>query len=324
MPGWIDVHAHFTTPEYIALAAASGYERPDGMRGYPDWSASEHLSMMDENGIATSVLSMSSPGVHFGDDVLAVSTASMVNDSAAAACSAHPGRFEFFAALPLPDVSASAAELRRCLDQLGAKGVVLDSNAHGMYLGDERMDAVYAELDARGAVLFIHPTSPAGCEVTSLGRPRPMIEFMFDTARTVTDLMLAGVPRRFPKMPIIVPHAGGVLPLLADRIQGFMSIFGDPDVPIPDIHGDLAGFYYDLAGDPFPRVIPSLLTVTGRDHVLYGTDYPWSPARGVVKRLAIIEADDTGWRASSTAAARTLLKLDHPRDDDRFKEGEQG
>ena len=309
MSGWIDVHAHFTTPEYIDAASRSGFEFPDGMKGYPTWSVDDHLALMDANGIATSVLSMSSPGVHFGDNAQAAEIARLVNDTAAAARADHPGRFEFFAALPLPDVQASVAELRRSLDTLGAKGAVLDSNAHGMYLGDDRMDPIYAELNARGLVLFIHPTSPAGCEHTSLGRPRPMIEFMFDTARTVTDLMLAGVPKRYPDMPIIVPHAGGVLPLLADRIQGFMSIFGDPEAPKPDVHGDLAGFYYDLAGDPFPRLIPALLTVTSRDHVLYGTDYPWTPAPGVAKRMSIIEADASDWRTRSTATARGILRI---------------
>lgn len=304
--GWIDVHAHYTTPDYIAAATAAGYGQPDGMRGYPAWTVEEHLRLLDDNGIAHAVLSMSSPGVHFGDDAAAGALARSVNDVAAGARAAHPDRFSWFACLPLPDVAASVRELRRALDA-GARGVVVETNAQGMYLGDPRMDEVYAELDARRAILFIHPTTPACGEVTALGRPRPMIEFMFDTARAVTDLVLAGVPDRFGRMPVIVPHAGGVLPLLADRIQGFMSIFGDPSVPKPDVHGALARFYYDLAGDPFPRLVPALLTVTSRDHVLYGTDYCWTPAPGVAKRLALITADSPDWQASTTRAARALL-----------------
>lgn len=306
-PGWIDVHAHFTTPEYVAAAEAAGYDRPDGMRGYPSWSVDEHLRLLDDNGIDQAVLSMSSPGVHFGDDAAAAALARQVNLVAAAAVTDHPDRFAFFASLPLPDVEASVAEAAFSVDGRGAAGVVVETNAHGVYLGDARMDPVYAALDERSAILFIHPTSPACSEATSLGRPRPMIEFMFDTARAVTDLVLAGVPARFPRMPIIVPHAGGVLPLLADRIQGFMSIFGDPEQPKPDVHGALAGMYYDLAGDPFPRLVPSLLTIATRDHVLYGTDYCWTPAPGVAKRLALIEADSPDWRASTTLAARVLL-----------------
>mgnify|MGYP003340591896 FL=1 len=305
--GWVDVHAHFTTPDYIAAATAAGYGQPDGMRGYPAWSVEDHLRLLDDNGIATAVLSMSSPGVHFGDDAAAAALARSVNDVAADASDAHPTRFSWFAALPLPDIDASVRELRHAIDERGAHGAVVETNAHGMYLGDARMDAVYAELDARRGVLFIHPTTPACGEVTALGRPRPMMEFMFDTARAVTDLVLAGVPQRFPQMQVIVPHAGGVLPLLADRIQGFMSIFGDPAAPKPDVHGALARFYYDLAGDPFPRLVPALLTITDRDHVLYGTDYCWTPAPGVAKRLDLINADSPDWKASPTAAARALL-----------------
>jgi predicted TIM-barrel fold metal-dependent hydrolase len=305
--GWIDVHAHFTTPEYVEAASASGHAQPDGMRGYPSWSVEDHLRLLDDNGIDLAVLSMSSPGVHFGDDDQARALARAVNDVAAAAAEQHPDRFAFFASLPLPDVEASVDELTRSMDELGAKGVIVETNAQGVYLGDPVMEPVYAELARRRGILFIHPTSPACSEATSLGRPRPMIEFMFDTARAVTDLILAGVLDRHPDMPVIVPHAGGVLPLLADRIQGFMSIFGDPDQPKPDVHGALARMYYDLAGDPFPRLVPSLLTIVPRDHVLYGTDYCWTPAPGVAKRLSLIEADSPAWKDTTTTAARALL-----------------
>lgn len=305
--GWIDVHAHFTTPSYIAAACAAGYDRPDGMQGYPTWSAADHVAMMDANGIALAMLSMSSPGVHFGDDDAAAGLAREVNLAAAEAMAAYPGRFGSFASLPLPLVDASVAELRFAMDDLGFHGAIVETNAHGMYLGDARMEPVYAELDARRGVLFIHPTTPACGEVTALGRPRPMIEFLFDTARAVTDLVLAGVPDRFPDMPIIVPHAGGVIPLVADRIQGFMTIFGKPDEPRPQVHAALARMYYDLAGDPFPRLLPALLTIAPTEQVLYGTDYPWTPAPGVAKRITAIEADDQAWRERTAGSARRLL-----------------
>lgn len=306
--GWIDVHAHFTTPEYIAAASAAGYDRPDGMAGYPGWSADEHVRLMDEHGIATAILSMSSPGVHFGDDAAAIALARAVNLVAAEAIAGHPGRFDAFTSLPLPAVDDAVAELRFGMDELGFAGAVVETNAHGLYLGNAAMDPIYAELDARSGILFIHPTTPVCGELSALGRPRPMIEFLFDTARTVTDMVLAGVPDRFPRMQVIVPHVGGVIPLIADRIQGFMTIFGDPSQPKPDVHGALRRFHYDLAGDPFPRMLPALLALVDREHVLYGTDYPWTPAPGVAKRIAAIAADDPTWQASTTAAARALLE----------------
>lgn len=305
--GWVDVHAHFTTPEYIAAATAAGYGQPDGMAGYPSWSAATHIEVMDANDIATAVLSMSSPGVHFGDDDAAIALARLVNHAAHAAKEQFPGRLDSFAALPLPALDASVAELRHAMDDLGFAGAAVHTNAHGMYLGDARMDAIYAELEARRGVLFIHPTTPVCGELTALGRPRPMIEFLFDTARAVADLILAGVPSRYPGMPIIVPHAGGVIPLIADRVQGFMSIFGDPEQPKPDVHGALRGMHFDLAGDPLPRCLPALLTITDADHLLYGTDYPWTPAPGVSRRQESIRADSDAWQARTTATARGLL-----------------
>lgn len=71
MPGrtpLVDVHAHFLTEEYVDAAIAAGHRHPDGMPGWPSWSVDEHLALMDNHDIATSLLSISSPGVHFGDD----------------------------------------------------------------------------------------------------------------------------------------------------------------------------------------------------------------------------------------------------------------
>ncbi|MFM9682970.1 amidohydrolase family protein, partial [Streptomyces brasiliscabiei] len=131
----------------------------------------------------------------------------------------HPGRFGNFVSLPLPDVDGTLEEIPWAFDELGADGVALMTHTHGVYLGDQRLDPVFAELDRRRAVVFLHPTSPVCWERSSLGRPRPMVEYVFDTARTVTDLVMAGVLTRHPNMRVIVPHCGGAIPVLADRIN---------------------------------------------------------------------------------------------------------
>jgi predicted TIM-barrel fold metal-dependent hydrolase len=224
-PGLIDVHSHFVTDSYVRQATAAGHQHPDGMDGWPTWSAEEHLALMDRHGIATAMLSMSSPGVHFGDDDAARRLAREVNEDAAAVVTAHPDRFGFFASLPLPDVDGALAEIRYALDDLGADGVVLLSNFRGTYLGSPDLEPVLAELDRRRAVVFLHPTSPAGWEWSALGKPRPMIEYIFDTTRTVTDLLTSGALEHHPNMTVVVPHCGGALPVLADRIGEFMRQF---------------------------------------------------------------------------------------------------
>src|SRR5262249_51178932 len=63
----IDVHAHYLPDAYRAALLAAGHDRPDGFPQVPDWSVEEHLAAMDRLGIATSLLSISSPGIYFGD-----------------------------------------------------------------------------------------------------------------------------------------------------------------------------------------------------------------------------------------------------------------
>ena len=92
----------------------------------------------------------------------------------------------------LPDTDGAVSELGYAFDTLGADGVIVETNAHGVYLGDERLEPVFAELARRRATVLVHPTSPLCWQQTALGRPRPMIEFIFDTARAVTDLISPG------------------------------------------------------------------------------------------------------------------------------------
>lgn len=221
--GLIDVHAHLLPDFYVQQATPAGHAHPDGMGGWPQWSVQSHLDLMDPNGIETAMLSMSSPGVHFGDDKPARLLARRVNEYAAEPTRDHPGRFGNFVSLPLPDVDGSLEEIAFAFDELGADGVALLTHTHGVYLGDQRLDPVFAELDRRRAVVFLHPTSPVCWQQSTLGRPRPMVEYIFDTARTVTDLVMAGVLTRHPNMRVIVPHCGGAIPVLADRINEFIG-----------------------------------------------------------------------------------------------------
>ncbi|CAL9589312.1 hypothetical protein SUDANB58_05199 [Streptomyces sp. enrichment culture] len=312
-PGFVDVHAHFVTDSYVRQARAAGHELPDGVPAWPGWSAKAHLELMDRNGIGTSFLSVSSPGVHFGDDAAARRLAREVNEDAARVAADHPGRFGFFASLPLPDVDGALTEIAYAFDELGADGVVLETNTHGVYLGDERLEPVFAELGRRRAVVFLHPTSPVCWERSALGRPRPMVEFVFDTARTVTDLLMAGTLERHPGLEVIVPHCGGALPVLADRINGFMKLFlAREGADAPDAVEQLRRLHYDMAGPAFPRQVPALLGLVDPDRLLYGSDYCWTPAHGVDAHIASVTAapvpvEGATWQSLTTANARRLL-----------------
>ncbi|WP_328737811.1 amidohydrolase family protein [Streptomyces bobili] len=311
--GLVDVHAHLLPDFYVQQATAAGHAHPDGMGGWPSWSVTAHLDLMDRNGIETAMLSISSPGVHFGDDKTARLLARRVNEYAAELTRDHPGRFGNFVSLPLPDVDGTLEEIPWAFDELGADGVALMTHTHGMYLGDERLDPVFAELDRRRAVVFLHPTSPVCWERSSLGRPRPMVEYVFDTARTVTDLVMAGTLTRHPNMRVIVPHCGGTIPVLADRINEFMKLLLPlQQPPTTDAVQQLRGLYYDMAGTAFPRQVPALLKLVDPDRVLFGSDYCWTPAPLADAHIAAIDAaespvDGTTWRSLTTVNATRLF-----------------
>lgn len=284
--GRIDVHAHYLPTKYRSALAAAGHSKPSGMPGIPTWSVSQQIEMMDRNGIEASIISISAPGLHFGDDAAARDLARHVNEEGAKAMQAVPARFGLFASLPLPDIDGSLKELDHAFDVLHADGIVVESNHNGVYLGDRRLDPVFAELDRRRAKLFIHPTNPhcpccQGQDAASLppiGYPFPMIEFMFETTRAVFNLILSGTLARYPNIQIIVPHAGATIPVLADRVAGLSPALGLPEkLDVPRFYETLRRLYYDLAGFPLPRQLLPLLEIADPKRIMYGSDWPYTP-----------------------------------------------
>ena len=311
LEGAIDAHAHYVPGLYRDALLAAGIDRPDGFPRIPGWSVTEHLARMDALEIAASVVSISSPGVHFGDDVAARELARAVNEAGAEAVAAAPTRFGLLASLPLPDVDAALAELAYAFDELNADGVVLMTNVDGRYPGDPDYAELWAELDRRAAVVVLHPASPPGWEQTALGRPRPMIEFPFDTTRCVVDLALGGTLAAHPNVKLVVPHVGSALPVLVDRVAGFTKAIAPGDGPPVNVVGLLAGLHYDVAGDATPRAIQALLTLTTPERLLFGTDFPFPPPPVIEilagKLLASEALDERSRRLMLSENARALF-----------------
>jgi len=266
--GRIDVHAHYLPDLYREALRDAGHDQPDGFPFLPEWSPEEHVALMDRVGIARSLLSVSSPGV-LGDRDLARA----VNEAGHRAVVDHPDRFGLLASLPLPDVDAAMAEIAHCVEHLSVDGFVLLTNFDGTYLGDPSLRPLFRELDRRRARVLLHPTSPPCWERTSFGRPRPMVEFLFDTSRAVVDLVLDGTIAAHPELELIVPHAGAALPVLADRVRAFSALLA----PGIDVVRDLGRLHYDLAGQVLPRQLDAVLAITTIDHLHYGSDFPFTP-----------------------------------------------
>jgi predicted TIM-barrel fold metal-dependent hydrolase len=246
---------------------------------------------MDALGIEFALISVSSPGVDLDAGTEQVRLAREVNYEGADAVRRHPLRFGLLASLPLPDVDAALEEIRRSHDDLGADGFVLMTNYRGIYLGDPRFDEVMDELDRREALVALHPTSPPRADAVALGRPRPMLEFPFDTTRAVVNLILNGTLRRRPHIRVLVPHVGAALPVLADRVQAFTAAFARDGEPI-DVHSELRAMWFDIASEPFPNALAGLLRLVGPERIVYGSDLPFAP-QALVERTTerLMETD---------------------------------
>ncbi|WP_158169927.1 amidohydrolase family protein [Mycolicibacterium smegmatis] len=274
--GRIDVHQHIVPPAWhSAMEAMIGAGTPWPQP--PHWSASAALTFMDDAEIDTGILSVTAPGVVLDGFTTtdAQSLAIAVNDQTAEVVKDRPDRFGFFASLPLPDVDGAITEAVRAFDELSADGVVLQSNVRGRYLGDPSFEPLWAELNERSAVVHIHPNQPPLPALA--GTPFPLADFIFDTTRSALDMALRGVPRRYPRMRVILSHGGGFLPYAAHRFAALAPEQVDANLTPTDLIADLQWFYMDTALASSPTSWPALRAFAAPGHVLYGSDWPFAP-----------------------------------------------
>jgi predicted TIM-barrel fold metal-dependent hydrolase len=302
----IDVHSHYVPRGYRAALRAAGITHPDGYHaGVPAWSAEEHLEQMDRLGIETAVVSISTPGVAFGGDPVRV--AAEANDAGAELAETYPGRFGFYAAVPLPDIDAALAELDRAV-ALGAWGVSLLTHTDGVYLGDPRLAPLFAELSRRELTVLMHPTAPA-VHVPGVmeGWSRSMYEFFFDSTRAVINLIMSGALECHPGIRLVIPHAGAALPALAQRIERNVwrtNATRETD-PLPGFVDSLRRCWFDLAGSVLPHQLPSLLALADADRIVYGSDFPYTNADLGAELAAELRTTDALTSAQKSAVLRT-------------------
>ena len=272
----IDTHQHLFPQDYMDwLASRPGFELPGGLLSAPEWSADLAVDAMDRFGIGTGVLSL--PMQSFGNEMEARYWARRVNETGASTMQAHPDRFGYFAMIPLPHLDAALEELDYAFNTLHVDGVVLIANNGGIYLGDERFEPLMRELNARQAVVFVHPGDLPGPAVP--GIPPFAADFVLDTTRAAVQLVLSGTMDRYPALRVILAHAGGFLPYIAYRILPMLAK-GDMGKAGQVLAG-LRRFYFDLALSSSPTALPSLLALADPSHITFGTDWPAAPNTAV-------------------------------------------
>lgn len=303
----IDVHQHLLPPEFLAALAKHG------MSAWAPaaWSAEGAIAMMDAHQIATGVLSLSTPGPHLGDAAEAKVLTRQVNERLAGLVKSHPDRFGMFASVPLPDVDGALEAIAYAYDHLATDGVILLANSRGTYLGDPSFDPVMAELDRRSAVVLVHPGPLPGAPPVAGIHPS-LADFLLDTTRAAINLVSHGVPRRYPRLRMILSHGGGFLPYAAYRIANLSSVI-DAKVDSTAMLRDLSNFYFDTALTGSPTALPSLMSFARPERVLFGSDWPYCPDKTVGYFTGNLDADAAMSPAAHAAVNRTNAEALFPR-----------
>jgi predicted TIM-barrel fold metal-dependent hydrolase len=292
--GRIDVHHHLSPPGWVEALKARGAVDPLIVA----WTPERSLADMDRAGIATALLSITTPGIFM--DRLSVDEGRRVartcNEYAAGLVSAHPGRFGFFAALPMLDAEGSLREAAYALDVLKADGIGLITSYGDKWLGDPAFFPVLEELDRRRALVYTHPTAASCCAHLQREAPPPMIEFGTDTTRTIASLLFGGAAQRYPNVRWIFSHAGGSMPFLIERFvrQPLLAPQVAPMFP-QGVRPVLQRFWYDTAQTANAAAMSALTKVVPVSQIVFGSDFPYRTALDHVNGLrdcGVFDADE--------------------------------
>ena len=278
-PRFIDVHHHCVLPEYekaLVRSGAADPSKPLRKNSSPD----EAVEAMATFGIEAAIVNpLSVANVHHGDDANARYLCQSVTDALAKFAGAKPGKLGFFAPLPYPDIDGSLKHMAYALDTLKADGVILMSSQNGIYVGDTRMDPLLAEMDRRGAVVFVHPARPAFIDTLSTKIWGSIIEYAFETTRVGAFLIYNEFMRKYPNIKWILAHAGGCLPYLSFRLH----LMEEQDIAKPEFSkrvpegavGYVSKFYYDTAISGSHAALSALTSVAEPSRIMYGSDLPF-------------------------------------------------
>ena len=275
----VDIHAHHHPDAYTAAVAPLYSRAPTRMfASDPETNEEEHvqarLAMMDAAGVGLQVLSPAATRAPYGvDEKLAVHAARIGNDANAELVARFPDRFKSFVSVPLPHIEASLRELRRGLDELGMVGVNLHTSVLGRSVAEDEFLPIYEEMNRRAGLIFFHPCVNGICSpmITDYGLSGAVGTSLED-AVIALHLIAKRIPSRFPAITFVIPHLGGPMPMLLQRLDNQFSM-RQQNLPEPP-SVTARRFYYDTVAHGSQAALLCAWKAFGADHLLPGSDFP--------------------------------------------------
>ncbi|MBA6436930.1 amidohydrolase family protein [Streptomyces sp. GMR22] len=261
------------------------------------------IAAMEDAGIDTAVLSLTTPGLQNLDAAEAVPLQAPTNDAIAAAVRRHPGRFQGFAALATSAPSAAAEELRRAVTELGLNGTLVNANSGGQALDAPGFWDVYEAAEDLRAPIYLHPSVPFPAVTAAYyrGFGEPVDSMLatgafgwhYDAGLTMLRMIVGGVFDRFPKLQVILGHWGEVVLFYLDRVAT-MDKLTDLRRPIAEYFR--SNIFITPGGISSHKYLRWSLETVGVERIMYASDYPFNrestgSARRFLETAPIGEAD---------------------------------
>ena len=311
-----DVHTHPLLPMFVQVLTG-GTGGADGVTLSP-WSVEQHIEVMDQHGIDVGILSQPGLAKHLmGSEGQA--KARQINEELAALVAQYPSRFGAFAVVPMDNMDAAIEEMVYALDVLKLEGVGVSTHLDGKYLGEPEYEPWFDEMNRRGVTLFVHPDAPDYFNVETSRINVSVLEYMFDSTRMVTNLVLSGTKQRFDQINIISTHGGGTIPYLAHRIsiaaQMPWAYRDGVKLSVEKILAALGSFYYDLTAVTSTAALDAIRQVVPVEHLLIGFDFPLMPKETIAPAIKAFSTysgfnEDEKYKITRGNAARLFPRLE--------------
>lgn len=244
---------------------------------WPKWDVKSSLKMMDQFHVEKAFVSLSTPGVFFGDLEYSIDLNRKCNRYIANMVEKYPNRFGGFATVTLPDVQSAIGEAIYALDELGLDGIALKSNVQGHYLGDASFVPFYEVLNTREAVVYVHPNEVPKKENHLF--LNPLYLWQNDTTAGIIDFINSGYHKQFPRIKWIFSHGGGILaPLYSSIIE---TIEKNNSMIKEELEVWKNQVYLDTASKAYDNQLPYLLEFSDWRHIVFGSDIGWGNSTAV-------------------------------------------
>lgn len=295
VPRLLDLPEKGGLPRLIILPSDDDLSLPPESRGRPidaSYSSTEEkLNFMGKHSIDISVISLANPWLDFLSVEEGPQWGRTINNELESICEKSKGRLYAFATLPL---SASNSDIVTEINRLETlphiKGIVLGTSGLGAGLDDPKMDPIWAALEERQHLIFLHPhyglpASVYGPRASEYGHVLPLsLGFPMETTIAFTRMFLSGVFDRHPRLKIFIAHAGGTVPYLAGRIESCVQHERNFPEHSPGKRGPKRDFHEVLKTNVWldavvysEASVNAAVELVGKEKVLFGTDHPFFP-----------------------------------------------